>query len=249
MDKHLFKKAENAFAKEHSELSDFSLHLKKWTDENLPDMYDNNAFEYFDGISGEELLKALKFQREKGDTFLKLEGDFPLPADLVSKFGLTAYTTLTMALPADFKPSWTINTSLIVKDSKQCVFYKDYLDLELYNYGSIYGEDFCRRKIHKEWEMSEEKPEFHIIGGFFDNQLVSACHIFEYENTVCLDGLQTKPFYRNNHFATTLIKYINDNFPGILFLHADAEDTPKDMYSKMGFKTLNTIFEYLLKCE
>ena len=34
---------------------------------------------------------------------------------------------------------------------------------------------------------------------------------------------------------------------GILYLHADAAATPKDMYAKMGFEIVETVYEYYLE--
>ena len=39
--------------------------------------------------------------------------------------------------------------------------------------------------------------------------------------------------------------YIADNFDGIMYLHADEDDTPKDMYAKMGFQAVDKLYEYL----
>ena len=30
-----------------------------------------------------------------------------------------------------------------------------------------------------------------------------------------------------------------------MFLHADADDTPKEMYRKMGFESVDELYEYL----
>ena len=30
-----------------------------------------------------------------------------------------------------------------------------------------------------------------------------------------------------------------------LYLHADPEDTPKDLYARMGFETVDRVYEYL----
>lgn len=38
--------------------------------------------------------------------------------------------------------------------------------------------------------------------------------------------------------------YIADNFDGIMYLHADEDDTPKDMYAKMGFEIIDVLYEY-----
>ena len=44
--------------------------------------------------------------------------------------------------------------------------------------------------------------------------------------------------------ATTLLAYIVEMFDEKVYLHADAMDTPKDMYIKMGFHPIDRCYEY-----
>ena len=80
-----------------SERKPFSEHLMKWEDKLLPDKYDLNFFEYGDQPTKEEFAKAIRYQKEIGAGFIKLEGDDPLE----DSFGLEASVTLTMALRSD----------------------------------------------------------------------------------------------------------------------------------------------------
>ena len=56
----------------------FSEHLTKREDNELRDKYDHNAFCYSGQPSEDEVRAALAYQKERGDTFLKLEGYEPL---------------------------------------------------------------------------------------------------------------------------------------------------------------------------
>ncbi len=61
-----------------------------------------------------------------------------------------------------------------------------------------------------------------------------------------IDGLIVDSKYRKKYVAISLIAHIKDSHPDtILFLHADEDDTPKEMYEKMGFKTIERLYEYL----
>ena len=37
---------------------------------------------------------------------------------------------------------------------------------------------------------------------------------------------------------------LTERFGETVYLHADASDTPKDMYKRMGFKTVDVVYEY-----
>ena len=63
-----------------------------------------------------------------------------------------------------------------------------------------------------------------------------------------MDSLVVDEDYRHRYIATTLIKSIAKQAQRdgcILYLHADPEDTPKEMYARMGFETVDTVYEYL----
>ena len=116
----------------------FSEHLKRWEDNELPDKYDHNCFEYSAQPTQEEFEKALAFQRERGDAFIKLEGDFPLEND----FGLSPGVTLTMQLSGS-TDDWILNDEVEIRKPR----YKDIIEIERKHFGPVYGEDFS---VHTE---------------------------------------------------------------------------------------------------
>lgn len=48
-------------------------------------------------------------------------------------------------------------------------------------------------------------------------------------------------------FATTIMKHFAEHTNGVVYLHAAANATPKDMYAKMGFEIVETVYEYYLE--
>ena len=223
------RKVEEKQAELFSVKRPFSEHLSRWVDEALPDKYDHNAFEYTGQPTAEEFQRALAFQRERGDTFLKLEGDAPLP----DAFGLEASVTWTMVLRGD-PGAWPRNGELRFGRP-------DLLELEemeVRHYGPVYGEDFSRRNIRRLYE----KLEFY--GAFLDGRLVGYCHGFRADGMCCLDGLLVDEAYRHRRIATSLLAHIAEATGDVLFLHADEDDTPKDMYLQLGFAVTDRLYEY-----
>ena len=86
----------------------FSAHLAKWEDDLLPDKYDHNCFEYSAQPTAEEYEAALQYQKEKGATFIKLEGDVPLE----NSFGLEQGVTATMVLTKR-DAQWHVNSDIV----------------------------------------------------------------------------------------------------------------------------------------
>ena len=77
-----------------------------------------------------------------------------------------------------------------------------------------------------------------------ENRQVPAMHMRQMANVV-MDALVVREAFRKRYVATTLMKHIASQFKEEMFLHADADDTPKEMYRKMGFETVDELYEYL----
>ena len=77
------------------------------------------------------------------------------------------------------------------------------------------------------------------------DKLVGACHSFRADGITCIDGLIVDDAHRHQYVATTLLRYIRERHPqDILILHADDNDSPKDMYLKRGFIIVDRLYEY-----
>ena len=223
------RKAEEKLAALFSVRKEFSPHLRKWEDRLLPDKYDHNCFEYTGQPTAEEFARALAYQRENNCGFIKLEGNFPLQ----DSFGLEAGVTLTMVLKGD-SSRWRRNREAVFGTPSLA----ELEELEVKHFGSLYGEDFTRRNARRLYE----KLDYH--GAYLGEKLAGACYSFSADNTVCVDGLIVDESCRHQYIATSLLAHIAEEAGSLLFLHADADDTPKDMYAKMGFAVTDRLYEY-----
>ena len=229
--KYRIRKNEDDIIALFSERMPFSEHLDKWEDDALPDKYDQNFFEYRGQPTSEEFAKAVEYQKKKGADYIKLEGREPLN----DCFGLEEEVTLTMMLQGDDK-SWTTNPDLVFR--KPPVREVEALDVK--HYAALYGEDFSRRNVRRLYE------KLTYAGAYLDGLLVGSCYYYNKDGITCIDGLIVDESYRKRYAATSLIAYVSGLFPdSILYLHADEEDSPKEMYEKMGFETIDRLYEYL----
>lgn len=222
---------EEKMARQFSERKRFSENLFKWEDNDLPDKYDHNCFEYTEQPAEEEFQKAVDYQKERGNYFIKLEGEHPL----AEAFGLEPDVTVTMEL-RNSTDGWTRNESIQFAVPSM----EELEAIEVKHYGSLYGEDFSRRNIRRLYE----KLRYH--GAYLNGVLVGACYSFCADGMVCIDGLIVDEAYRHQYIATTLMAHIAETYADCnMFLHADEEDTPKEMYLKMGFEITDHLYEYL----
>lgn len=229
------RKTDEKFYRLFSTFHAFSEHLTKREDSELRDKYDHNAFCYYSQPSADEVRAALAYQKERGDTFLKLEGYEPL----ANAFGMECEETLTMVLPPETDiRSWKTNPDVSIKapDADQLEQH------ELKYYGPLYGDDFTvRNNRHLREKLT-------YLGAYLDGKLAGDCYIFASDGYVCMDGLLVDEDFRHQYIAMTLMKHIAEKAQErgeILYLHADSEDTPKELYAKMGFQAVDKLYEYL----
>ena len=208
----------------------FSEHLLKWEDPLLPDKYDHNYFEYTGQPTRDEFRKAFDYQKERGDEFIKLEGRQPL----ADSFGLEEGVTVTMELCGN-PGCWRMNS----KVRFQAPSLEELEIIEVKHFGPLYGEDFSRRNVRRLYE----RLQYH--GAYIGEKLAGACYSFSADGMTCIDGLIVDEDFRHRYIATSLIAHIAEVYDGdTLFLHADEDDTPKEMYRKMGFAVTDRLYEY-----
>lgn len=234
-------KCEKEFIKLFSSNFKFSDSLYKYEDKKIYDMYDHNYFDYNNLVTISDISKAINYQKSLNLDFLKLIGKNKLDSNIINHYSLEESITITML--HDNKTTITnINDDILIKN----ISLNDLNTIELKHYASTYGEDFVKRRNKYFLEKCKEHSNFNYYGAYINNKIVGTCHSFIFDDYTCLDSLLVDDKYRNKYIASTLIKYVKDNSK-YLYLHADSEDTPKQMYEKLGFIQVNKTYEYYKK--
>ena len=226
------RETERQLALLFAEETPFSAHLMKWSDPHLPDKYDHNCFTYGSTPpTADEIERARAYQLAHGDRFLKLEGDAPLH----ETDGFEKSVTLTMVLWGGID-NWKANPTVAVRKPAL----PQLEALEVRSFGNVWGADFCRRNIRRLYD----KLTFH--GAYFGSTLAGACYSFRFNGCTCIDGLVVDAAFRRRYVATTLLASVVSAHPDdLIFLHADADYTPKCMYEALGFRATDTLYEDL----
>ena len=242
------RKAERSFKMLFSQKCVFSEHLEKWQDDDLYDMYDHNQFvPLLDDPTGKELEQAIAYQRQLGRGFLKIDTREKLDEALTERFSLEECCTETMLLRNKQKniEAWKCNPDVVIHDSASSDVLADLLQIDIETFASDYGEDFIRRRDARYVKKAMETPGFHYYVAYLDGKVAGSCYACAIDGYVVMDALVVREAFRKRYVATTLMKHIASQFKEELFLHADADDTPKEMYGKMGFETVDELYEYL----
>ena len=242
------RKAERSFKMLFSQKCVFSEHLEKWQDDDLYDMYDHNQFvPLLDDPTDKELEQAIAYQHQLGRGFLKLDTREKLDEALTERFSLEECCTETMLLRNKQKniEAWKCNPDVIIHDSASSDVLADLLQIDIETFASDYGEDFIRRRDARYVKKAMETQGFHYYVAYLDRKPAGSCYACAIDGYVVMDALVVREAFRKRYVATTLMKHIASQFKEEMFLHADADDTPKEMYRKMGFETVDELYEYL----
>ena len=242
------RKAERSFKMLFSQKCAFSEHLEKWQDDDLYDMYDHNQFvPLLDDPTDKELEQAIAYQHQLGRGFLKLDTREKLDEALTERFSLEECCTETMLLRNKQKniEAWKCNPDVIIHDSASSDVLADLLQIDIETFASDYGEDFIRRRDARYVKKAMETQGFHYYVAYLDRKPAGSCYACAIDGYVVMDALVVREAFRKRYVATTLMKHIASQFKEEMFLHADADDTPKEMYRKMGFETVDELYEYL----
>ena len=242
------RKAERSFKQLFSQKRAFSEHMEKWQDDDLYDMYDHNQFvPLLDDPTDKELEQAIAYQHQLGRGFLKLDTREKLDEALTERFSLEECCTETMLLRNKQKniEAWKCNPDVIIHDSASSDVLADLLQIDIETFASDYGEDFIRRRDARYVKKAMETQGFHYYVAYLDGKVAGSCYACAIDGYVVMDALVVREAFRKRYVATTLMKHIASQFKEEMFLHADADDTPKEMYRKMGFETVDELYEYL----
>ena len=242
------RKAERSFKMLFSQKCAFSEHLERWQDDDLYDMYVHNQFvPLLDDTTDKELEQAIAYQHQLGRSFLKLDTREKLDEALTERFSLEECCTETMLLRNKQKniEVWKCNPDVIIHDSASSDVLADLLQIDIETFASDYGEDFIRRRDARYVKKAMETQGFHYYVAYLDGKVAGSCYACAIDGYVVMDALVVREAFRKRYVATTLMKHIASQFKEEMFLHADADDTPKEMYRKMGFETVDELYEYL----
>lgn len=242
------RKAERSFKMLFSQKCAFSEHLEKWQDDDLYDMYDHNQFvPLLDDPTDKELEQAIAYQHQLGRGFLKIDTREKLDEALTERFSLEKCCTETMLLRNKQKniEAWKCNPDVVIHDSVSSDVLADLLQIDIETFASDYGEDFIRRRDARYVKKAMETQGFHYYVAYLDRKPAGSCYACAIDGYVVMDALVVREAFRKRYVATTLMKHIASQFKEEMFLHADADDTPKEMYRKMGFETVDELYEYL----
>lgn len=228
---------------------DFSDVFSKNEDDLITLMYDHHQFvTQKSEISESDIRDAIAYQKEHGCDYIKIDSRFPLPKELMEMFKLEESVTLAMVNthPKDSLATYfRVNPEVIIKDVQMDDIEKDILAIYLKNYQEDYGEAFIKQFVSAFSMKAREDKRLHYLGAYLQGEICGYCYYFDDGKYKVLDGLTVNEESRHQYVASSLISHIISVSDSMMYLHADKDDTPQEMYRKMGFEEVDVLYEYL----
>lgn len=222
----------------------FNDNLYRWYSDVRPDHYNSNFFTPIFDLTFKDVQAAVAFQKQRGIHEVMISTTKPVDPKCVDSFECVEYSAYVMAMLVDRSHLWQTNDSIVIRDIQTSDISADILDVsdvpEQYREAAL-------RNMKMVLEVAKTHPEYHWFCAYKDGNHIGTAYAVEHNGFVEMDDLWVAEEYRHQRVATTIMKYIVDHTDGIIYLHATANATPKDMYAKMGFEIVETVYEYYLE--
>lgn len=222
----------------------FNDHFDRWHSDLRPDQVNNNFFVPTGEISARDIEAARNFQKKRGLRYLMIRAEKPLSRALMELYDMEQEDIYVMALRQDISRKWKKNEAIEIRDIQHNDISRDLLDVsatpEKY-------QDIARRNMQLVLEVAKRHPEYHWLCAYMGGKRVGCVYALCHNGCIEMDDLWVEEDRRNQYIATTLMKHIAETMEGVMYLHADASATPQDMYAKMGFEIVETVYDYYLE--
>ncbi len=236
------RRCEDHWRELFAEKRSFNANLDRWYNSNLPDQYTTNAFFPKAEISREDVERAYEYQLEQNLNFLQFMCRQPIKKEIVEEFALEENIVLTMAVEHPDYEQWKTNPNVLIKDVQSDDISKELIRFHIEQEDS--NSDYPARSIRQDMDAAAKFPEYHWLAAYLQGEMVAICHALCFADCVEIDDLVVTPKARKQYIATTILRYIAEHFCGTLYLHADEDDTPKNIYKKLGFSVVDRCWEY-----
>lgn len=218
--------------------------LDRWYSDLRPDQMNNNFFLPKGRPTCLDIDTAIGLQKQRGLHYVMLRMAKPMEPELRELFPFEEEITYIMALLRDTSSEWKQNGEIEIRDIQTADIRADLLDVS--SVPQPY-QAAAYRNMQLVLEVAKENPDYHWLCAYKGGQKVGTVYALCRGGYVEMDDLWVAKEHRNQYIATTLLKYIAQQFGGTLYLHANAAATPKDMYARMGFEIVETVYEYYME--
>lgn len=230
----------------YSEITEENDFFIQFTNEEIPDRYDANyvLLKFSPSLPEFKLIEKMHIEYQEAIQQKHLKFNWPentgLHPELLNYFNQENYKigmqNLYWVVPELFNVKNINKTLCIQKVTDQNL--DDFLNINLEE-DILHGRDFFEHKKRMyAYQYQLENTTFILT--YLKDEPVGSLILIDSKDYLEVDNVLTKEEFRKNKIATTMLNYVVSELltpEQSVILVADAEDTPKEMYEKMGFQT------------
>ncbi|HEX2944419.1 MAG TPA: GNAT family N-acetyltransferase [Clostridia bacterium] len=148
-------------------------------------------------------------------------------------------------------PEWDLKTHCEIRKITEPLMVDDLVLLDRTMYAEACGQDFCERRARCRGQvyLSDSSIDSYIC--YCDGEPAGNCDLFLYDDMAKIEDFTVLPKYQRRGLGTSILKHlIGTAFSEgarIIYLTTDEEDTPKEMYMKLGFEKVSDSYALLRK--
>ncbi|MDD6772281.1 GNAT family N-acetyltransferase [Inconstantimicrobium porci] len=125
------------------------------------------------------------------------------------------------------------------------------VQMDVAMYGEACGEDFCRRRAQRMGEEYLSDSSLNMYVCYLDGQPVGSCELYISNSVAKIESFTVQEEFQRRGIGTTILKYLMEEAKkqkaDIRYLIADEDDTPKEMYKKLGFQKVEDTYSLFWK--
>lgn len=221
----------------------------QFRDDQLKDMYYHN-FTYIPKVTSRtELQEIVKDEISKRQVqrcdFCNIlinsdvESLRPLLFESTPEVSINGFYSFDISHISSFK---TINGALVENVTDKARL-EDVLYCDLKHDEIALGKDFCTRRCYRRGEVYLSEGGVNSYVCYYNGNVVGNCDLFIHDGAAKIEDFAVIPQYQRKGFGTTILKSLietaMDKNCDLIYLVTDEEDTPKEMYKKLGFSKVD----------
>lgn len=240
----LLKECENNYLSCFTEATDFESYIL-YRDEHIKDMYTHNFIFVKDGLDNEGALRLVKekLQENSEKSFVNFlfSPDYHLDWEGFKALDVELSFLLYMAIETEKLKVPKINEECIVKIAENEKMLFDGVICE------IKGDDadfsfLYRCNIRKKDVFLKNNDRLFNFIAYIDNVPVGKCEVYMSNELLRIESFMVLDCFRNKGIGSSILNAIKEfafqKGINLIYLMAEEDDTPKEMYSRMGFEII-----------
>ena len=215
----------------------------RYFNDGVKDKYGENFTDLFSPLTSSLLNEIYQYKKDRQERHIRIATYNK--EDILTKLSFNDDLILTMAANKVNPQPLKINNLKFLNLKNHPEIINDILYLELKHYGKVYGESFEARDTYHYFVNTLQYDGLDYFVCYFNNNIVGHAHTYYSDGVVALDGLLVDKDYRHLGIGSNLISYVQNYYNCPIYLHASEDETSKDMYTKLGFETIDQKHYYL----